>query len=87
MSDKPVFTAKDGRIEVAMWERNGQNGPFPGFSLKVSWKDTDSGEWQSRSVNLDEGQLLETAELLQESKRAARKFRAQQSTGARADVA
>jgi hypothetical protein len=56
-NEKPVHTIRVGVIEVAIWRREGENGPFYSVSSKRSYKDGD--QWkQADSYGLDDCLLL-----------------------------
>ena len=58
---KPVHKLKDGTIELAVWQNEGDNGPFYTVTHKRSYKQKD--EWKD-SDSYGQGDLLALAKLL-----------------------
>ena len=54
-----------GRVDVAIWKRQGEGGTWYSTSLSRSYKDKDD-QWQ-RTTNLDEEDLLPAARALEEA--------------------
>ena len=60
MSKKPVHSIRLGRIEVAIWENEGQKGSFHNVTVSRSYKDGD--DWKkSDSFGRDDLPLVAKA--------------------------
>ncbi|MCA9200261.1 MAG: hypothetical protein KDA87_22130 [Planctomycetales bacterium] len=60
---KPVFSTRHGKLDVAAWQNEGQNGRFFNVSLKRSFKQDD--EWQSSQASINHNDVLGVVVLLQ----------------------
>lgn len=61
----PAKTIRYGRIEAAIWKRQGEQGPWYSVTLSRSYKDADD-QWQ-RSDNLSRDDLLTAAKALDQA--------------------
>ena len=60
--DHPLIFNQRGRLEVAIWQRNGEKGTYYRVSLKRSFKDGD--DWKETKVWLGGEECLPAARLL-----------------------
>lgn len=59
--NKPVLKLKNGGIELSRWENerffNGQRITTVSYTLRKSWKNSDSDQWQEAKLPLNKNDL------------------------------
>ena len=58
---KPIDRFRDGKLEVTIWENQGENGAFYSTDLTRSYKDSDG--WKQTKGGFSGAELLRAADL------------------------
>lgn len=64
IKEKPVHHERDGALEVAVWRREGEKGPFYSVTMSRSYKQSD--EWK-HADSFGQDDLLPLSKLLDQA--------------------
>lgn len=65
-NDPPLDTLRDGSVNIKLWRKESQRGPFPTASIGNTYKDPESGEFKD-SRSFSDTDLLKLEKMLPEA--------------------